>query len=312
MPVQLLPFVHLEFQSHKAYIYFPNSFLFNLETVVIHWSLQANADASVISCMHNLSRRIAIALQHEERRCQYLTREAKLMLAVQEEITTGTESEIQSCHTRISVVLLFCTEQCWTLHTFSVPIEGDGNPQSPFRQILPKCKLARDLKEAYDRCVWVLSMFFRIFVFLMHRISIEYMIVFVVVFCSLCTTGVVRLHINSWLEVSFCLPHKIHRIGGNYIPPEALERSLKAIRCDSSLIHSLLFFFMLFLLNIFPMMSECHLTARGVKALIWLGWQQCKLYILFSCSFSICVQASWSHNVVVASWRIASQMKPSF
>lgn len=50
-------------------------------------------------------------------------------------------------------------------------------------------------------------------------------------FCSLCTTGVVRLHINNWLEVSFCLPHKIHRIGGNYIPPEALERSLKAIRC---------------------------------------------------------------------------------
>uniref|UniRef100_A0A3Q1C079 GATOR complex protein NPRL3 n=1 Tax=Amphiprion ocellaris TaxID=80972 RepID=A0A3Q1C079_AMPOC len=126
--------------------------------------IQANADPSVISCMHNLSRRIAIALQHEERRCQYLTREAKLMLAVQDEITTMTENE---------------------------------SPQSPFRQILPKCKLARDLKEAYD---------------------------------SLCTTGVVRLHINNWLEVSFCLPHKIHRIGGNYIPPEALERSLKAIR----------------------------------------------------------------------------------
>lgn len=181
--------------------------------------------------MHNLSRRIAIALQHEERRCQYLTREAKLMLAVQEEITTGTESEIQSRHTRTSVVLLIST-QCWNSHTFSVPIEGDGNPQSPFRQILPKCKLARDLKEAYDRCVWVLSVFIRIFVFFMRRVSIEYMIVF----CSLCTTGVVRLHINSWLEVSFCLPHKIHRIGGNYIPPEALERSLKTIRCDSNLL----------------------------------------------------------------------------
>uniref|UniRef100_A0A668AUF1 GATOR complex protein NPRL3 n=1 Tax=Myripristis murdjan TaxID=586833 RepID=A0A668AUF1_9TELE len=127
------------------------------------FALRANADPSVISCMHNLSRRIAIALQHEERRCQYLTREAKLMLAVQDEITTMTESD----------------------------------PQSPFRQILPKCKLARDLKEAYD---------------------------------SLCTTGVVRLHINNWLEVSFCLPHKIHRTGGNHIPPEALERSLKAIR----------------------------------------------------------------------------------
>ncbi|XP_022595140.1 GATOR complex protein NPRL3 isoform X2 [Seriola dumerili] len=137
----------------------PTMILFN-----VVFALRANADPSVISCMHNLSRRIAIALQHEERRCQYLTREAKLMLAVQDEITTMTEN---------------------------------GSPQSPFRQILPKCKLARDLKEAYD---------------------------------SLCTTGVVRLHINNWLEVSFCLPHKIHRIGGNYIPPEALERSLKAIR----------------------------------------------------------------------------------
>nr|XP_020511552.1 GATOR complex protein NPRL3 isoform X1 [Labrus bergylta] len=137
----------------------PTMILFN-----VVFALRANADPSVINCMHNLSHRIAIALQHEERRCQYLTREAKLMLAVQDEITTMTEN---------------------------------GSPQSPFRQILPKCKLARDLKEAYD---------------------------------SLCTTGVVRLHINNWLEVSFCLPHKIHVIGGTYIPPEALEHSLKAIR----------------------------------------------------------------------------------
>ncbi|XP_004071387.1 GATOR complex protein NPRL3 isoform X3 [Oryzias latipes] len=138
----------------------PTMILFN-----VVFALRANADPSVISCMHNLSRRIAIALQHEEHRCQYLTREAKLMLSVQDEITTMTDT--------------------------------DGSPKSPFRQILPKCKLARDLKVAYD---------------------------------SLCTTGVVRLHINNWLEVSFCLPHKIHRIGGNYFPPEALEQSLKAIR----------------------------------------------------------------------------------
>lgn len=70
--------------------------------------LQANADPSVISCMHNLSRRIAIALQHEERRCQYLTREAKLMLAVQDEITTMTESELLSPHSQFSLV-------CYTL-----------------------------------------------------------------------------------------------------------------------------------------------------------------------------------------------------
>uniref|UniRef100_A0A8C4T3R1 GATOR complex protein NPRL3 n=1 Tax=Erpetoichthys calabaricus TaxID=27687 RepID=A0A8C4T3R1_ERPCA len=136
----------------------PTMILFN-----VVFALRANADPSVISCMHNLSRRIAIALQHEERRCQYLTREAKLMLAAQDDVTAIAES----------------------------------NPHCPFHNILPKSKLARDLKEAYD---------------------------------SLCTTGVVRLHINSWLEVSFCLPHKIHRVGSTHIPPEAIERSLKAIR----------------------------------------------------------------------------------
>ncbi|KAG2455859.1 NPRL3 protein, partial [Polypterus senegalus] len=138
----------------------PTMILFN-----VVFALRANADPSVISCMHNLSRRIAIALQHEERRCQYLTREAKLMLAAQDDVTAIAET--------------------------------DGSPHCPFHNILPKSKLARDLKEAYD---------------------------------SLCTTGIVRLHINSWLEVSFCLPHKIHRVGSTHIPPEAIERSLKAIR----------------------------------------------------------------------------------
>ncbi|KAM7151681.1 GATOR1 complex protein NPRL3 isoform 5-T5 [Macrochelys suwanniensis] len=134
-------------------------------TLLQHVLGQANADPSVINCLHNLSRRIAIVLQHEERRCQYLTREAKLILAIQDEVSAMSETA-----------------------------EG---PQSPFHHILPKCKLARDLKEAYD---------------------------------SLCTTGVVRLHINNWLEVSFCLPHKIHYVATSFIPPEAIERSLKAIR----------------------------------------------------------------------------------
>ncbi|KAK2533407.1 Nprl3 [Columba guinea] len=138
----------------------PTMILFN-----VVFALRANADPSVINCLHNLSRRIAIVLQHEERRCQYLTREAKLILAIQDEVSAMSEST-----------------------------EG---PQSPFHHILPKCKLARDLKEMYD---------------------------------SLCTTGVVRLHINNWLEVSFCLPHKIHYVATNFIPPEAIERSLKSIR----------------------------------------------------------------------------------
>ncbi|XP_062820482.1 GATOR1 complex protein NPRL3 isoform X2 [Anolis carolinensis] len=138
----------------------PTMILFN-----VVFALKATADPSVINCLHNLSRRIAIVLQHEERRCQYLTREAKLILAIQDEVSAMSEAP-----------------------------EG---PQSPFLHILPKCKLARDLKEAFD---------------------------------SLCTTGVVRLHINNWLEVSFCLPHKVHAIASHFIPPEAIERSLKAIR----------------------------------------------------------------------------------
>ncbi|XP_059011097.1 GATOR complex protein NPRL3 isoform X1 [Mustela lutreola] len=134
-------------------------------TLLQHGLGQANADPSVINCLHTLSRRIATVLQHEERRCQYLTREAKLILALQDEVSAMADA-------------------------------SDG-PQSPFHHILPKCKLARDLKEAYD---------------------------------SLCTSGVVRLHVNSWLEVSFCLPHKIHYAASSLIPPEAIERSLKAIR----------------------------------------------------------------------------------
>lgn len=55
--------------------------------------LQANADPSVIECLHNLSRRIATVLQHEERRCQYLTREARLILALQDEVSTVADGE---------------------------------------------------------------------------------------------------------------------------------------------------------------------------------------------------------------------------
>lgn len=64
------------------------------------WPLpQANADPSVISCLHTLSRRIATVLQHEERRCQYLTREAKLILALQDEVSAVADGECGGvCH----------------------------------------------------------------------------------------------------------------------------------------------------------------------------------------------------------------------
>ena len=60
---------------------------------VLLGALQAHADPSVISCLHTLSRRIATVLQHEERRCQYLTREAKLILALQDEVSAMADGE---------------------------------------------------------------------------------------------------------------------------------------------------------------------------------------------------------------------------
>lgn len=53
----------------------------------------------MINCLHNLSRRIATVLQHEERRCQYLTREAKLILALQDEVSAVADGEC--CRLRI-------------------------------------------------------------------------------------------------------------------------------------------------------------------------------------------------------------------
>lgn len=98
MTSQLLPFIMrgggqaLGCVGYSSY----GVFVFNEGFNPRLWNQQANADPSVISCMHNLSRRLAIALQHEERRCQYLTREAKLMLAIQDEITTESKSQAGS------------------------------------------------------------------------------------------------------------------------------------------------------------------------------------------------------------------------
>ncbi|KAG8508954.1 GATOR complex protein NPRL3, partial [Galemys pyrenaicus] len=174
----------------------PTMTLFN-----VVFALRALADPAVAGRLHTLSRRIATALQHEERRCQYLTREAKLILALQDELAAGADGEEPGALRRPGAA----GPPAWPSRRRRVqapradrPVcaAGEG-PTPPFQHILPKCKLARDLKEAYD---------------------------------SLCSSGVVRLHVNSWLEVSFCLPHQTHRGTAGLVPPEAIERSLKAIR----------------------------------------------------------------------------------
>lgn len=78
---------------------------------------QANADPSVINCLHNLSRRIATVLQHEERRCQYLTREAKLILALQDEVSAVADGECGSISGQDRDPVL----QMWKLRHSAVP-----------------------------------------------------------------------------------------------------------------------------------------------------------------------------------------------
>ncbi|KAM7147474.1 GATOR1 complex protein NPRL3 isoform 4-T4 [Molossus nigricans] len=162
----------------------PTMILFN-----VVFALRANADPSVINCLHNLSRRIATVLQHEERRCQYLTREAKLILALQDEVSAVADGECswsllpqhhradsisrQDTNPALRIWKLRCCMMAF--HAGQALPAGPGaaghaslgrghaegparilswqandGPQSPFHHILPKCKLARDLKEAYD------------------------------------------------------------------------------------------------------------------------------------------------------------------
>ncbi|CAB3379353.1 Hypothetical predicted protein [Cloeon dipterum] len=102
----------------------------------IQFALRATASHSIVKCYYDLSKRLGIALRHEERRCGYVAQETKAM------VTAHDEAQI-----------------------------------SPYSQILTRSALARDLRTVYE---------------------------------DLCAGGQVHLRVNNWIEVSFCLPHKLH------------------------------------------------------------------------------------------------------
>ncbi|XP_054169266.1 GATOR complex protein NPRL3-like [Oppia nitens] len=111
------------------------------------FALKANASHDIVNCYHELSQKIAIGLHYEENRCGYLSCETKLMVALHDEVTAMTED---------------------TMHE-----------ESPYKLILLKSRLAKDLKTVYE---------------------------------NLLTTGLVRVRLNRWIEISFCLPQKVHRL----------------------------------------------------------------------------------------------------
>lgn len=86
-------------------------------------------------------------------------------------------------------------------------LRAGSDLESPFELILQRSGLARDLKSVYE---------------------------------NLRSTGLVHLQVNGSIEVSFCLPQRVHRGisdgGGPPVEPEAVERCLRALRPYHALI----------------------------------------------------------------------------
>ncbi|KAL6443473.1 hypothetical protein ACFW04_001568 [Cataglyphis niger] len=91
-----------------------SSMLFN-----IVFALQAQASYSIVRCYYDLSKRLGIALRHEERRCGFLTDELKIMVSTHDEIAGRSEGESD------------CDE-------------------SPYELILQRSLLARGLKSVFS------------------------------------------------------------------------------------------------------------------------------------------------------------------
>lgn len=66
----------------------PESKQTNPSCVLINivFALQAIANHSIVKCYYDLSKRLGVALRHEERRCSYVTEDVKRMIAAHDEV----------------------------------------------------------------------------------------------------------------------------------------------------------------------------------------------------------------------------------
>ena len=55
--------------------------------------VQTNADEYLVASYHSLARQLAVALQHEERRCGYVHEQKDKMSAVREDVNTRPEGQ---------------------------------------------------------------------------------------------------------------------------------------------------------------------------------------------------------------------------
>ncbi|KAK2143143.1 hypothetical protein LSH36_873g00006 [Paralvinella palmiformis] len=79
-------------------------------------ALLAPIDREILMCYHNLTKQLAIALRHEERRCGLLSEQKRTIWSIQDEIAARPED----------------------------------SQESPYGPILEKCRLSQQLKHVYD------------------------------------------------------------------------------------------------------------------------------------------------------------------
>ncbi|XP_018329561.1 GATOR complex protein NPRL3 isoform X2 [Agrilus planipennis] len=79
----------------------------------IVFALQALASQSVVKCYYDLSKRVGVALRHEERRCGYISEQTQQMMAIHDDSCIGT-------------------------------------PEIAFQTILEKCTLAKNINNLYE------------------------------------------------------------------------------------------------------------------------------------------------------------------
>ncbi|KAI8512153.1 Nitrogen permease regulator-like 3 [Branchiostoma belcheri] len=175
--------------------------LFNIVFVI-----QANVSPSLNQYYHDLSKRLALAIRHEEWRCGYLNRQAQIMRDVHDEVSAmpeGVSQIMRDVHEDASAMpegyLNRQAQIMRDVHDEVSAMPEDSAPASPFQHMIPRCDLARELRDVYT---------------------------------GLCDLGIVNIRINSWILVSFCLPHKVHNnnVDATKIEPEAVERCISAIR----------------------------------------------------------------------------------
>lgn len=137
----------------------------NILAVNVVFVLRANLPESVIACYQELAQQLSVAISHEEERIEYLTREAKVMLAAYDEAS----------------------------------VNGEDDIASTMKSIVHHSDLAKELRHVYERLV---------------------------------ADGQVIFYLNQWVEINFCLPHKIHDLNtlGKNMTLEPIYRCLSDLR----------------------------------------------------------------------------------